>query len=62
MVRKLRFAPTIAAAGVAQCYELFNQLRGEAENQVDGARIGLAHNIGGLTAVAAVTILSNEKN
>ena len=50
------------ATGVAQCYELFNQLRGEAENQVDGARIGLAHNIGGPTAVAAVTILSNEKN
>ncbi len=30
---------------------------GEAGNQVDGARIGLAHNIGGPTAVAAVTIL-----
>jgi acetyl-CoA C-acetyltransferase len=50
------------ATGVAQCYELFNQLRGEAENQVDGARIGLAHNIGGPTAVAAVTILSNIKS
>ncbi|OBK68558.1 thiolase [Mycobacterium colombiense] len=50
------------ATGVAQCYELFNQLRGEAENQVDGARIGLAHNVGGPTAVAAVTILSSDKN
>jgi len=50
------------ATGVAQCYELFNQLRGEAENQVDGARVALAHNIGGPTAVSAVTILSNEKN
>jgi acetyl-CoA C-acetyltransferase len=50
------------ATGVAQCYELFNQLRGQAENQVDGARVGLAHNIGGPTAVSAVTILSNEKN
>jgi acetyl-CoA C-acetyltransferase len=49
------------ATGVAQCYELFNQLRGEAENQVDGARIALAHNIGGPTAVSAVTILSNDK-
>ncbi|WP_428338928.1 thiolase C-terminal domain-containing protein [Mycobacterium sp.] len=49
------------ATGVAQCYELFNQLRGEAENQVEGARIGLAHNIGGPTAVSAVSILSNEK-
>lgn len=45
------------ATGVAQCVELFEQLRGTAVNQVDGARIGLAHNIGGPTAVAAVTIV-----
>ncbi|MCG5434179.1 thiolase family protein [Mycobacterium sp. MYCO198283] len=45
------------ATGVAQCVELFEQLRGTAVNQVDGARIGLAHNIGGPTAVSAVTIL-----
>jgi acetyl-CoA C-acetyltransferase len=45
------------ATGVAQCVEIFGQLRGEAVNQVDGARIGLAHNIGGPTAVSAVTIL-----
>lgn len=50
------------ATGVAQCYELFNQLRGDAENQVDGARIALAHNIGGPTAVSAVTILSRDKS
>jgi acetyl-CoA C-acetyltransferase len=50
------------ATGVAQCFELFNQLRGEAENQVDGARIALAHNVGGPTAVSAVTVLSSEKN
>lgn len=49
------------ATGVAQCYELFNQLRGEAENQVDGARVALAHNIGGPTAVSAVTVLSSSK-
>ncbi|MGV0607019.1 thiolase C-terminal domain-containing protein [Mycolicibacterium sp. XJ1904] len=48
------------ATGVAQCVELFAQLRGEAVNQVDGARIGLAHNIGGPTAVAAVTILEGD--
>lgn len=45
------------ATGVAQCVELFEQLRGEATNQVDGARIGLAHNIGGPTAVSAITIM-----
>jgi acetyl-CoA C-acetyltransferase len=42
---------------VAQCVELFEQLRGSASNQVDGARIALAHNIGGPTAVSAVTLL-----
>src|SRR5271166_1883240 len=30
------------ATGVAQCVELFGQLRGDAVNQVDGARIALA--------------------
>lgn len=49
------------ATGIAQCYELFEQLRGEATNQVDGARVALAHNVGGPTAVSAVTILSNER-
>ncbi|HVW45065.1 MAG TPA: acetyl-CoA acetyltransferase [Amycolatopsis sp.] len=45
------------ATGVAQCVELFEQVRGEAANQVDGARIALAHNVGGPTAVSAVTVL-----
>lgn len=45
------------ATGVAQCVELFHQLRGEAANQVDSPRWALAHNIGGPTAVSAVTIL-----
>lgn len=49
------------ATGVAQCVELFEQLRGEASNQVDGATTALAHNIGGPTAVSAVTVLSSTK-
>lgn len=49
------------ATGVAQCVELFQQLRGEACNQVEGARFALAHNVGGPTAVSAVTILSTER-
>jgi acetyl-CoA C-acetyltransferase len=49
------------ATGVAQCFEIFEQLRGESTNQVDGATIGLAHNIGGPTAVSAITILSSDK-
>jgi acetyl-CoA C-acetyltransferase len=49
------------ATGVAQCYELFQQLRGDADNQVDGARWGLAHNVGGPTAVSAVTIMEADR-
>jgi acetyl-CoA C-acetyltransferase len=49
------------ATGVAQCVELFEQLRGQSTNQVDGARTALAHNIGGPTAVSAVTILGANK-
>ena len=43
--------------GVAQCTELFQRLPGEAVNQVDGARVALAHDTGGPTAVAGETIL-----
>jgi acetyl-CoA C-acetyltransferase len=49
------------ATGIAQCYELFEQLRGDANNQVDNARWALAHNVGGPTAVSAITILSSER-
>lgn len=52
----------IGATGLAQIHELVLQLRGEAgARQVDGARIGLAENGGGLIgveeAVACVTLL-----
>lgn len=37
----------LGATGLAQCHELVNQLRGFAEKrQVEGARLGLQHNIG----------------
>jgi acetyl-CoA C-acetyltransferase len=49
------------ATGVAQCVELFEQLRGEACNQVDSPRWGLAHNVGGPTAVSAVTIMEADR-
>jgi acetyl-CoA acetyltransferase len=50
------------ATGVAQCVELFEELRGQAVNQVDGAGFALAHNLGGPTAVSAVTILEGPAN
>jgi acetyl-CoA C-acetyltransferase len=49
------------ATGVAQCVELFEQLRGEAANQVDSPKLALAQNVGGPTAVSAVTILGAER-
>ena len=48
------------ATGVAQCVELFAQLRGEAAHQVDGAHVALVHNITGPTAVSAETILEGS--
>lgn len=53
----------VGATGLGQVHELVTQLRGEAgARQVDGARIALAENGGGLQgieeAVACVTILS----
>ena len=37
----------LGATGLAQCYELTQQLRGTAEaRQVDGARVALQHNLG----------------
>ena len=47
----------LGATGLAQCAELVWQLRGEAgERQVEGAGVGLAHNIG-LGGAAVVTML-----
>jgi acetyl-CoA acetyltransferase len=48
----------VGATGVAQCAEITWQLRDEAgPRQVDGARVGLQHNIG-VGGAAVVTIYS----
>lgn len=48
----------VGATGLRMLHQLTLQLRGDAgEMQVSGAKVGLAHNIGGPGAVAAVTIL-----
>jgi len=46
----------LGATGLAQCFEITRQLRGDADaRQVPGARIGLAHNLGlGGACVATV--------
>jgi acetyl-CoA acetyltransferase len=46
----------LGATGLAQCYELTQQLRGAADaRQVDGARIALQHNLG-LGGACVVTV------
>ncbi len=50
----------VGATGLAQIYEVVQQLRGEAINQVQGAEIGLAHNLGGTGAVSTVHILKRR--
>ena len=47
----------IGATGVAQIYQLVRQLRGTAPNQVNGARLALAQNLGGTGAYSALHIL-----
>ena len=46
----------LGATGLAQCYELTQQLRGQAEQrQVEGARLALQHNLG-LGGACVVTL------
>jgi acetyl-CoA acetyltransferase len=50
----------LGATGLAQCYELTQQLRGRAEaRQVEGARLGLQHNLG-LGGACVVTLYSRN--
>ncbi len=48
----------IGATGIAQVVEITSQLRGEAgKRQVEGAEIGLTHNVGGTGGTGVVHIL-----
>ncbi|WP_153731094.1 thiolase C-terminal domain-containing protein [Sporosarcina obsidiansis] len=47
----------IGATGIAQIYQLVQQLRGTAPNQVEGARLALAQNLGGTGSYSTVHIL-----
>jgi len=51
----------IGATGAAQIAEIVTQLRGEADpRQVDGARVGLAHTLGGNAATVLVSLFGSE--
>ncbi len=50
----------LGATGLAQCYELVNQLRGNAGNrQVPGVKLGLQHNLG-LGGACVVTLYQSS--
>ncbi len=51
----------VGATGTAQAYEIYLQLTGQAdERQVDGAEVGLSHNVGGSGATANVHIYRRD--
>ncbi len=51
----------IGATGAAQVAEIVTQLRREAgPRQVDGAKVGLVHTLGGNTATVLVSLLASE--
>lgn len=51
----------VGATGVKQIVEVYQQLKGIAgKKQVEGAQIGLTHNVGGSGATAVVHILKRE--
>ena len=51
----------IGATGAAQIAEVVTQLRGEADRrQVDGARVGLTHTLGGNTATVLVSLFGRD--
>lgn len=51
----------VGATGTAQAYEIFLQLTGEAKKrQVNGAEVGLSHNVGGSGATASVHVYRRD--
>jgi acetyl-CoA C-acetyltransferase len=50
----------IGATGTGQAVEMFDQLTGDAHVQVEDARVGLTHNVGGSGGGAAVHVFERE--
>lgn len=50
----------VGATGIGQIDEVCRQLRGEHENQVENARVGMTHNLGGSGLVCTITLLGEE--
>ncbi|MFH1294824.1 MAG: thiolase domain-containing protein [Candidatus Aenigmatarchaeota archaeon] len=56
----LKVGHPVGATGIKQIIEIVRQLKALAPNQVKGAKIGLAHNVGGSGATALVHILRSD--
>lgn len=50
----------VGATGVGQIFEIVRQLRGQHPNQVNDARIGMTHNLGGTGVACTVSILKRS--
>ena len=49
----------VGATGIKQAVEIVEQLRGEVgKRQVDGAEVGLTHNVGGMAELRSVHIFT----
>ncbi|MFZ5632473.1 MAG: thiolase family protein [Bacillota bacterium] len=48
------------ATGIRQAIEIMRQLRGDAARQVEGARIGLTHNLSGFIAAHTIVIYGRD--
>ena len=52
----------LGATGIAQIAEITWQLRGDAgKRQVDGAELGITHNVGGTGGTVAIQVLSRNQ-
>lgn len=57
------FGHPVGASGLRMVYEVYKQLQGKAgERQIQKARKGLAHTLGGPPQVSCVVVVGNEKD
>ena len=50
----------LGATGIAQTIEIIQQLQSSANNQVNGAKVGLVHNMSAAATSSSVLVLENE--
>jgi acetyl-CoA C-acetyltransferase len=56
------FGHPVGASGLRMLYEVYKQLQGKAgERQIQNARVGLAHTLGGPPQVSCVVVVGSER-